>query len=77
MGRLVPSPHLNLAATNGGVACSWILPSTNFVLQQNADLTTANWAAVTNVPVLNLTNLQQQVSLTPSNNAGFYRLITQ
>ena len=77
MKRIYPAPQLNVAATNNNLAFSWIVPSTNFVLQQNPDLTMANWATVTNVPVLNLSNLQQQVSLAPSNNAGFYRLIAQ
>jgi hypothetical protein len=52
------------------------VPSTNFALQQNADLSTANWTVVTNTAVLNLTNLQNQVSLPlPSGNA-FYQLKT-
>jgi len=33
-------------------------------------------ADVTNPPVLNLTNLQNQVTLPPSGNSGFYRLKT-
>jgi hypothetical protein len=68
------TPQLNLATTNGNLALSWLIPSTNFVLQQSNDLT--SWATVTNAPVLNLTNLQNQVTLTPSNSSGFYRLKT-
>jgi hypothetical protein len=56
---------------------SWTVPSTNFELQQNLDLSTANWTALTNVPVLNLTNLQEQVSLPATNGNGFFRLIAQ
>jgi hypothetical protein len=56
---------------------SWIVPSTNFVLQQNVDLGTTNWVTLTNVPVLNPTNLQEEVSFSPSNSAGFFRLGTQ
>jgi len=44
------------------------------VLQQSSDLT--SWADVTNPPALNLTNLQNQVTLPPSNRTGFYRLKT-
>jgi len=58
------------------VAGLWIVPSTNFVLQQNLDLTTTNWTDVTNPPALNLTNLQNEVILTPTNNSAFYRLKT-
>ncbi|HUA67712.1 MAG TPA: hypothetical protein VMA13_04120 [Candidatus Saccharimonadales bacterium] len=73
----IPEPQLNLVPTNGNLALSWIVPSTNFVLQQNPDLTTENWTDVTNEPVLNLTNLQDEVKLPlPASNC-FYRLATQ
>jgi hypothetical protein len=77
VGRITPSPQLNLQQTNGNLMFSWTVPSTNFVLQQNLDLNTANWTALTNTPVLNLTNLQDEVSLSPSNSSGFFRLIAQ
>lgn len=76
IGRTVPSPQINVASSNGNLALSWIIPSTNFVLQQNFDLTTANWSEVTNVPVLNLTNLQNQVALPLPAGNSFYRLRT-
>jgi hypothetical protein len=67
---------MNIAMNNGSLALSWLVPSTNFVLQQNSDLTTTNWSVVTNQPILNLTNLQNQVTLPlPANNA-FFRLKT-
>jgi hypothetical protein len=69
-----PSPQLNLASTDTNFVFCWTIPSTNFVLQQSADL--VSWADVTNPPVLNLTNLQNQVTLTPSNSSDFYRLST-
>jgi hypothetical protein len=71
-----PGPSLNIAPTNGNLALSWTMPSTNFVLQQNPDLTTTNWADVTNPPVLNLTNLQDEVTLPMPASSGFYRLKT-
>jgi len=46
------------------------------VLQQNLDLTTANWLTVTNTPTLDFSSLQYQVTLSPSNTEGFYRLTT-
>jgi len=46
------------------------------VLQQNLDLTTTNWTDVTNPPALNLTSLQDEVVLSPTNSSGFYRLKT-
>ena len=71
-----PLPHLNISSMNGNLAFSWIIPSTNFVLQQNLDLTTTNWLTLTNTPTLNLANLQDQVMLSPFNGTGFYRLAT-
>ncbi|HTR42933.1 MAG TPA: hypothetical protein VMH87_15065 [Pseudomonadales bacterium] len=58
------------------VMVSWGVPSTNLVLQQNLDLTTAQWSNVTNQPVLNLTNLQNQVMLPLPPGSAFYRLKT-
>jgi hypothetical protein len=72
--QTTPTPQLNLAPVGNNIALSWIIPSTNFALQQSPDL--ASWAVVTNIPALNLTNLQDQISLSPSNSSGFYRLAT-
>jgi hypothetical protein len=71
-----PSPSVNIASANGNLTLSWIIPSTNFALQQNFNLTTTNWTDLTNTSVLNLTNLQNQVILFPSNTSDFYRLST-
>jgi hypothetical protein len=70
-----PSPQLNVASVSNTLTFSWTLPTTNLVLQQTSDL--ASWSVVTNPPVLNYTNLQYQVSLAPTNNNGFFRLISQ
>lgn len=72
-----PSPQLNLAPADTNLALSWLVPSTNFVLQQNLDLTTTNWVTLTPTPTLNLTNLQNEVMLCPSNSSGFFRLMAQ
>jgi len=69
-----PSPSLKLTRWGANLTFSWLVPSTSFVLQQSADLT--SWMFVTNTPLLNLTNLHNQVTLTPSNSSGFYRLTT-
>jgi len=44
------------------------------VLQQSSDLVA--WTEVTNASVLNLTDLQDEVVLSPTNSSGFYRLKT-
>lgn len=66
------TPVLNITAANTNLALSWIIPSTNFVLRQCTDLAAGDWSVVTNLPVLNLTNLQNQVTLPlPAGNAFF------
>jgi hypothetical protein len=74
ISQTTPSTQLNLTPTNGSFKLSWLIPSTNFVMQQSSDL--ASWSDVTNAPVLNLTNLQNEVILPPSNSSGYYRLKT-
>ncbi|HEY5298864.1 MAG TPA: hypothetical protein VIK59_13235 [Verrucomicrobiae bacterium] len=51
------------------------MPSTNFVLQQSSDL--ISWSSVTATPALNLTNLNNELMLSPSNSNGFFRLISK
>ena len=70
-----PSPRLNLTPSSKSITLAWTLSSTNFVLQKSFDLT--SWTDLTNSPTFNLTNLQNQVILLPSNSSGFYRLKTQ
>ena len=72
--QTTPSPVLNLAASGGNLMLSWLIPSMNFGLQQNSDLTTTNWTDMTSLPVLNLTNLQNQVVLPPPDGISFFRL---
>jgi hypothetical protein len=76
ISQATPSPQLNITSLNDSLALSWIAPSTDFVLQQNSDPTTTNWMAVTDTPTLNLTNLQFEVTVSPTNSQGFYRLRT-
>jgi len=71
-----PTPQLNSSLTNGNLALSWLIPSTNFVLQRSSDLTTTNWSTVTNTSILNFTNLLYQVSLPASGGNAFFRLAT-
>jgi hypothetical protein len=68
------APRLNLAPTDGKFTLSWLVPSTNFVMQQSSDL--GSWTSLTNQPVLNLTNLQNELILPPAGSSGFYRLKT-
>ena len=69
-----PAPALVLTPDSTNIALAWIVPGTNFILQQSGDM--SNWSDLTNMPVLDLATLQNRVVLsTPSSNA-FYRLKT-
>ena len=74
LSQTTPSPQLNLTPVSTNFTLRWTWPSTNFGLQQSSDLLA--WAGVTNAPVLNLTNLQNQVTLPRSGPRVFYRLKT-
>jgi hypothetical protein len=45
-----------------------------FTLQQNSDLNTTNWTKVNLAPILNTTNLQNQVIASRASANQFYRL---
>jgi hypothetical protein len=73
--QATPSPQLNLMPSTTNLALSWLVPSTNFVVQQSPDL--ISWSSVTDAPALNLTNLNNELSLSPTNSSGFFRLMSQ
>jgi hypothetical protein len=73
----IPTPQMSITPTSNSITLSWIIPSINFVLQQNSDLTTTNWINVANPPVLNLTNLQNQTTVPFPASSNFYRLKSQ
>lgn len=68
-----PSPIIHITPDSGNLKFSWLVPSANFAMQQSPDL--ISWAAVTNTPILNLTNLQNEILRVPSSDAEFYRLM--
>jgi photosystem II stability/assembly factor-like uncharacterized protein len=69
-------PLLNLTNRGNKLVVSWTVPSTNFYLMQNANLDPDGWTYVYPQPTLNLTNLQLEVPITPTNNQCFYRLFS-
>jgi DNA-binding beta-propeller fold protein YncE len=73
VSQTTPAPQLNLSASANDTVISWIIPSLDFTLQQSPDL--LSWTDVTNLPVLNLTNLDNQVVLPPPAGNGFFRLM--
>src|SRR5262249_40210200 len=72
--QTTPSPKLNITPVAGGLRISWIVPSMPFLLQEGADLYTLNWTAVPMTPILNLTNLHNEVTVPLSGTNRFYRL---
>jgi photosystem II stability/assembly factor-like uncharacterized protein len=72
--RSTPAPLLRFAPSGTDLSISWIMPSAEFVLQQNLDPTTPNWTAVPTVPTLNLTNVRHEVTMPMSDGNRFYRL---
>ena len=73
-----PSPRLQLqlSAPGTNLMLSWPASATNFVLQQNGDMTTTNWTTMTIAVALNYSNLQYEASFSPTNGSGFFRLAT-
>jgi hypothetical protein len=54
------------------VLVAWPAPSNGFVLQENTNLITTNWGAVTNLPVE--VNGEKQVTVSPLVGNRYYRL---
>ena len=66
-----PALTLMLSQTNTILVC-WPSSSTNFVLQQNANLTGTNWVNVASTPADN--GLLKCIAINPSPGALFFRL---
>jgi len=54
-----PSPELNLTLTNGSFKLSWLIPSTNFVMQQSSDLSSWSTESQKAVTLKKLTKCHQ------------------
>ena len=66
-----PTLRIQFTATNT-VLVAWPAPSTGFSLQQNANIGTLSWGAVTNVPAV--VGSENQVIISPPTGNRFYRL---
>jgi hypothetical protein len=67
-------PRLRITPAGNTVRLSWLVPSTEFVLQESQDLSGTNWTSILTLPTLNLTNLENEVSAPLSSKPRFYRL---
>jgi photosystem II stability/assembly factor-like uncharacterized protein len=77
IAQTTPLPQLNLSSANGSLNFSWLVPAANFVLQESSDLGAGSWTTLTNLPALDFTTLQEQLTLVPTNGSAFFRLIAQ
>ncbi|HSU56150.1 MAG TPA: sialidase family protein [Candidatus Dormibacteraeota bacterium] len=75
--RTTPAPVLALTNSASGLVLSWVLPSAQFVVQRSDILQPPAWTDLSNAPLLNLTNLQNQLLLPTGNVSGYYRLRNQ
>ena len=66
-------PTLGIQPATNGVTLFWPVSTTTYRLQQNADLTTANWRSNT-IPV-NVVNGTNQVTVSPATGNLFFRLV--
>jgi hypothetical protein len=72
----VLGPTVSITPISNSFKLSWLVPSMDFVLQKNSDLSTTNWVTLPNTPTLNLTNLHNEVFLPLPTDYGFFRLAT-
>jgi hypothetical protein len=74
-GIYVSPPEVLLSGTvsSNSIVLSWPTNATGFGLEQNLDLTTTNWVAVTNAPTTTKGNKQVLLSITNNDNL-FFRL---
>jgi len=68
-----PAPRLQAAAAEDGLRLGWLVPATDFVLQQSVDVVPTGWEEIDAEFILNPTNLLIEVTL-PWSDRGFYRL---
>jgi hypothetical protein len=73
--QTVPAPVLGVDAQGSNLVLSWLVPSMNFALQENADLGTPSWTDVSTLATLNLTNLHYEMMVERPIGPRFYRLV--
>jgi hypothetical protein len=72
--QFIQTPMLSILSTNGSVRLSWIIPSTNLVLQETLDLASGNWTNITKTPSFDPTTLQESVTRPATASKSFYRI---
>jgi len=72
--QTVPAPALSIGGSGTNLLLSWLVPSRNFVLQQNLDLATTNWTDVVKLLTLNFSNLHYEVTVPEQTGTRLFRL---
>ena len=72
--QTTPVPALSITPLGPEFLLSWLVPSSNFVLQQNSEFAAPSWITVPMTPVLNYTNLHYEVTVPRTAVSMFYRL---
>jgi hypothetical protein len=74
-----PLLALSVGFSGANPVLSWLVPSSTFVLQENSNLGSTNWADVSDTPTINFRTLHNEVRLSPSSSTGtsFFRLKQQ
>jgi hypothetical protein len=73
--QTVSAPMLDFAPFGSQLLLSWTVPSANFSLEGNSNLGTTGWVAVTTIPSLSFTSLQNQVAVpAPATGSRYFRL---
>jgi hypothetical protein len=75
VGISAQSSQLGISRAQDYLMLSWPVPSNDVSLQRSLDVGSAQWETVTNAPVLNLSNLRNEVVLPAAGECGFYRLL--
>ncbi len=75
--QTTPTPVLAVVVSGGNAIVSWIVPSGNFVLQENQDLNSTNWTDVPESPTLDYSTLRNQVVIPAPPGTMFYRLVSR
>jgi hypothetical protein len=71
---LFKPPQLKIDNFGGAPRLSWIVPSSDFLLEETPNLSVPTWVAVSNAPSLDLTTLRNELSISPSLRGSFFRV---
>jgi hypothetical protein len=72
-----PRPLLKMRFTEGNAVISWIIPSSDFRLQETSSVPNANWIEAPGIQTVNLSNLENEWKLSQQVGRQFYRLKSQ